>query len=106
MPRSVMAATIWSDSACLTRGSLAPCPISSGRTIRSTRDSGERSASNRFPSAVELSPTRVRSIPSIGFQYGGTESSRVFRLDGPTKSTPHANTSGVNVSPTRVANPP
>ena len=28
-----MAATICSDSACLTRGSLAPCPMSSGRTM-------------------------------------------------------------------------
>ena len=42
----------------------------------------------------------------IGAQYGGMLRSRVGMLLGPTMSTPHANTSGVNVSPTRVAYPP
>ena len=36
-----IAATICSDSACFTRGSLAPWPIRSGRTIRSARNRGE-----------------------------------------------------------------
>ena len=69
----------------------------------STREIGERSARSRLPSSVELSPTRVRNMAIIGSQYGGTDSKSVFRLDGPTMSTPQANTSGVNVSPTNVA---
>ena len=35
LPRAFNAATIWSDSALLTRGSLAPCAIKSGTLILS-----------------------------------------------------------------------
>jgi hypothetical protein len=39
----------------------------------------------------------------MGAQYGGIVWSSVTRFDGPTISTPHANVSGVNVSPASVA---
>ena len=64
---------------------------------------GERSLSIAMPASVRLSATRVVNRSSIGFQYGGMDSIRVTRLDGPTMSTPQAKVSGVNVSPTSVA---
>ena len=48
----------------------------------------------------------VFMIGIIGTQYGGGFSIIVIRFDGPTMSTPHLNTSGVKVRPTRVAYPP
>ena len=98
-----MAPTIWSDSACFTRGSLAPCAISSGRRIWSTRQSGERSLSSSRPSSVRGSPTRRANSSKNAFQYGGIEASSVSRFEGPTMSTPQAKRSGVKVSPTSVA---
>ena len=65
--------------------------------------SGEAATRSALPSGVSGSPTRARSIATIGAQYGGIEASSVRRFDGPTMSTPHANTSGVIASPTSVA---
>ncbi len=56
-----IAATIWSLSACFTRGSFAPCPISSGFTIRSAWVKGERSFSQALPASVSGSPIRAIS---------------------------------------------
>ena len=36
-------------------------------------------------------------------QYGGMVLSKVFRLEGPTMSTPQANASGENATPASVA---
>ena len=95
------AATICSDSACLTRGSLAPCAISSGILIALARDSGDRD--HRKSASFSGSPTRRWNCAIIGAQYGGMVSISVFRLDGPTMSTAQRNTSGVNVAPTSAA---
>ncbi len=102
MPLSRMAATICSLSARLTRGSLAPCAISTGILICSTRDSGERD--HRNSGSVSGFPTRVWNRPStIGFQYGGRDSIKVIKLDGPTPEMAQRNRSGVKVAPTRAA---
>ena len=50
-------------------------------------------------SSVVSSPTRDVNIVRIGPQYGGIVESSVTRFDGPTISTPHANLSGVIVTP-------
>jgi len=55
---AAIASTICSDSRTLTRGSFAPCPISSGRTILSAALSGERSFSSARPVSVFGSPMR------------------------------------------------
>ena len=86
-PRSRSATTICSDSAWFTRGSFAPCAISSGVLIFSAELSGERSFSSALPSSVLRSPMRTLNILRAGSQYGGIESSRVIRLDGPNRST-------------------
>ena len=39
---SVIAATICSDSACFTRGSFAPWPMSNGTPMSSAEESGDR----------------------------------------------------------------
>ena len=52
------AATIWSDSACFTRGSFAPWAMRSGRSMSAAFVSGERSASSFRPSSVRGSPIR------------------------------------------------
>ena len=49
---AVIAATICSDSASFTRGSLAPCAISSGRLMRSTCVNGEWRSNSARPSSV------------------------------------------------------
>ena len=56
---AAIACTIWSDSRTLTRGSFAPCPIRSGRTMRSAANSGERSFSSARPASVSGSPMRL-----------------------------------------------
>src|SRR6266487_2491891 len=59
IPASLSAATICSDSACLTRGSLAPWAISSGMRMSRARDSGERDHRNSL--SVSGLPTRLYS---------------------------------------------
>src|SRR5215469_2259745 len=104
MPFPFMAATICSDSACLTRGSLAPWAISRGIRIRSTRDSGD--LDQRKSASVAGLPTLAWNWAISGFQYGGVDSINVFRFDGPTMSTAQRKTSGVKVAPTSAAYPP
>jgi hypothetical protein len=101
MPALLRAATICSDSACLTRGSLAPWAISSGMRIASARDSGERD--HRKSASFAGSPTRWWNMAIMGAQYGGTDSISVIRLDGPTMSTAQQYRSGVNAAPARAA---
>src|SRR5712691_10950748 len=101
MPAALIAATICSDSACFTLGSLAPWPISSGIVILSARDSGDLDHKNS--SSFAGSPTRRWNCATIGAQYGGIVSISVLRLDGPTMSTAPPYTSGLNVAPTRAA---
>ena len=98
LTRACIAATICSDSARLTLGSFSPWPIRIGIVIASTRDSGERDHRKSGSS-----PTRLCHNWIIGFQYSGNDAIRVFRLDGPTAETAHANTSGVSVRPVSVA---
>src|SRR5215510_5399729 len=101
IPASVSAATICSDSACLTLGSLAPCAISSGIEIWSALDSGDRDQRNS--TSLAGSPTLRWNWAIIGAQYGGTVSISVFRFDGPTMSTAQQYTSGVKVAPASAA---
>ena len=96
-----MAATICSDSACLTRGSLAPCAMSMGMRMLPARDSGERD--QRKLTSVSGLPTRRWNWATIGAQYGGIVSIRVFRFEGPTMLTAQQNRSGVNAAPARAA---
>ena len=103
MPLAFMASTIWSLSACFTRGSLAPWPMSSGLLIWSALNSGDRSFSRAWPSGVAGSPIVRLNWAFAASQYGGMVASSVVRLDGPTMSTPQANASGVKASPARVA---
>lgn len=67
------------------------------------RVSGERDSRNFLPSSVRKSPTRFAHVSSPAVQYGGMLCSKLTRFDGPQTSTPHANVSGVNVSPTIAA---
>src|SRR5215210_7076559 len=60
------AATICSDSACFTRGSLAPWAMSIGILMRSTKKRGERDFRNS--SSVSGLPTRSWKVESSGFQ--------------------------------------
>ncbi len=69
--------------------------------MSATRDSGERSHS--ISRSVSGLPTLACMNASCGFQYSGTDVSRVSRLDGPTMSTAHRKVSGVKVAPTRAA---
>src|SRR5437763_15315482 len=101
IPASLRAATICSDSACLTRGSLAPWAISSGMRMSRARDSGERDHRNSL--SVSGLPTRLYSAAAIGFQYGGLDSSSVGGFDGPTMPTAQQHTSGVHAPPTTPA---
>ena len=66
MPFSVRAATICSDSACLTRGSLAPWAMRRGMRMSPALDSGDRSHMNA--SSVSGLPTRVWNWAIIGAQ--------------------------------------
>src|ERR1700722_17338521 len=97
IPASASAATICSDSACLTRGSLAPWAISSGMRMSRARDSGDRDHRNSL--SVSGFPTRLYSCALAGAQYGGIVSSSVCRFDGPTISTAQRNTAGVDAAP-------
>src|SRR4029078_7215885 len=101
---AVSAATICSDSACLTRGSLAPCAISSGILLAWAGDSAARD--HRKSASFSGLPSRRWNWAIIGAQYGGTVSISVFRLDGPTMSTAQRNTSGGNVAPANAGYPP
>src|SRR3546814_19749706 len=94
MPLACIASTIWSLSACTTRGSLAPWPISSGLLLLSTWVIGERSSSSCLPSSVSGSPTLLYPCSMKLAQSAGNVLDRVTRLDGPTRSTPHAKVSG------------
>src|SRR6266540_143882 len=80
MPLSFIAATICSDSACLTRGSLAPWAMSSGMRIWSTFDRGDRS--HMKSGSVSGLPTRVWNCVTSGAQYGGIDSISVLRFEG------------------------
>src|SRR6266568_7615246 len=104
MPLLFIAATICSDSACFTRGSLAPCAISMGILIWSTLKSGERDFKNS--SSVSGLPTRLWNVARKVDQYGGIVLIRVTRLLGPTISTAQQKRSGVKVAPARAAYPP
>ena len=65
---------------------------------------GEAASSRSRSSAFSGLPTRRYQLLSMkGFQYSGKLWIKVTRLDGPTMSTPHANSVGVKVMPTRVA---
>src|SRR3984957_3985175 len=104
MPALSSAATICSDSACFTRGSLAPWAISSGIRMASAFDSGD--PDHRKSASLSGSPTRVWNWAIIGAQYGGTDLIRVIRFEGPTMSTAQQYRSGVNVAPASAAYPP
>src|SRR5258708_11983946 len=104
IPASLSAATICSDSACLTRGSLAPWAISSGMRMSRARDSGERDHRNSL--SVSGLPTRRYSAAAIGFQYGGIDSTSGRRVHGPPMSPPQQNTSRVNPPPPPAPYPP
>ena len=87
-PRSRRAITICSDSAFLTRGSLAPCATSSGVLIFCAELSGDW----RVELGLALRRRRVAHalVEEHGgpaSQYGGIDSSSVMRLDGPTIDT-------------------
>src|ERR1700761_7726132 len=69
MPASLSAATICSDSACLTRGSLAPWAISSGIRMSRARDSRDRD--HRKTRSVSGLPTRLYSWAIIGVRRAG-----------------------------------
>ena len=96
-----MAATIWSDSSCFTRGSFAPWAISIGIRIASTRESGERD--HRKSASVSGLPTRLWNWATSGAQYGGMLRISVRRSDGPTTSIAQVKASGENVAPTSAA---
>ena len=66
IPASVIAATICSDSACFTRGSLAPWAINSGCLMSETRDNGERD--HKKSSSVSGLPTRWWNTSISGAQ--------------------------------------
>src|SRR5579859_5466750 len=104
MPAARIAATICSDSACLTLGSFAPWAISSGILIASALDSGDLDHKNS--SSTAGLPTRRWNWATIGAQYGGIVSISVLRLEGPTMSTAQQYRSGVNVAPASAAYPP
>jgi hypothetical protein len=85
--RSRSATTIWSDSAFFTRGSLAPWITRSGVLMFFAENSGDCRSSCFRPSDVVGSPMRMWNILRPASQYGGMDSSRVCRLDGPTMET-------------------
>ncbi|MOA45823.1 hypothetical protein D3C78_1682620 [compost metagenome] len=76
------AATIWSLSSLLTRGSLAPCATNSGVLILSACIAGEVAARRSWSRSG--SPTMSCILSSIGFQYGGMDFMNVNRFDTPT----------------------
>ena len=85
LPFSRSATTIWSDSCCVTRGSLAPCTTSSGTLIWSQWKSGERAIRSSRSASIAGLPTRLYHEPSRnGFQYSGKLLMSVSRFDGPT----------------------
>ena len=104
MPFAFIAATIWSASACFTRGSFAPWRDQERPLDRV--DVRERRALLEELLALLRCAGRRRGATSSSkndFQYGGIDSSSVLRFDGPTMSTPQAKRSGVKVRPTSVA---
>lgn len=58
MPCARIAVTIWSDSACLTRGSLAPCPINSGLLNVAAESPADAARANRL--LVQAGPDVTR----------------------------------------------
>ena len=72
MPFSFMAATICSDSACFTRGSLAPWATRIGILIWSTLDSGER---------YQRRSASVSGLPTRSWNWATSGPSRRDRLD-------------------------
>src|SRR3954451_16969317 len=101
-----IASTICSDSAWFTRGSFAPCPISSGFLIAFALNSGDAFFTSSASFGSSTLPMRASNIARIGFQYGGIPPISVFRLHGAPMTTPPAYRSGVTATRASVAYPP